>query len=189
GAPAARGRLEVLDPARPARPRQLTLPWIGPSRPTIVSVGMWGLDSAGLVRLLRYHEIRRIADVRVSASFSGPWFDPDRIMAQLRSAGVVYRRWPALGNRFIGDSSDDRVVLDRYARYLETREDELRELAEAVRGGPLLLLGWDEPHAGSERELLVDALSRVESAFEVIVVSAVPRPLTADWIAGRLLAR
>lgn len=166
-----RVRLHALGPVRSTPKQQLTLPWIAPAKRTIVSLGLKGIAKAELADVIRRHDIRRVADIRISPSFRGPDFDLADITHLFQLSGISYRRFSLLANRFIGESINPHAVLDMYERYIATQENALRELDKAVDAGPLLLLGWSEHHSPSERAILVDALARLGKSFELVLAS------------------
>ena len=174
--PAERAHLHALGPARSVPAQQLTLPWVGPAKRTIVSLGLKGIAKAELAQIIRQHGIRLAADIRVSPSFRGRDFDAADIGHLFQITGVSYRRFFSLANRFVGESVNPRAVLDMYERYIADQGESLRQLDEAVDAGPLLLLGWDEHHSPSERSILVDALARLGRDFELVVVSGSRAP-------------
>jgi hypothetical protein len=169
---ANRALLYALSPPRPIAAQQLALPGIGPAKRAIVSFGFNGQALGRLSQLLREHDIRYVADLRISPSFRGPDYGPEDVMRLFSRSNIRYRRFPKLGNGFIGESLNHRIVLDMYDQYLTTQTDGLHELHRATDEGPLLLLGWEEQHLPSERSVVIDALSRIGANFELIIATA-----------------
>ncbi|WP_156041406.1 DUF488 family protein [Chondromyces apiculatus] len=167
----ARAHLHVLSPLQPVAAQQLSLPWLNPTKRTIISLGLKGAVKADLVQVIRRYGIRRVADIRVSPSFRGRDFDLATITSLFHMNGITYQRFSSLANRFVGESLNPHVVLDMYERYVTNQEAALREFCEAVDAGPLLLLGWDENHSPSERSILIDAVARLGHTFELVVAS------------------
>jgi len=154
---------------------QLSLPGLAPSRAAIVSLGYHDLPFSRFEEVLARHDVRRIVDIRVSASFSGNGFDPERVFRFFEGRKIRYFRFPALGNRFIGDHLNPQVVLHWYREHLSQCTAELAALFKLVRDGPALLLGPSERHEGSEREALVEALSEVDSDFSLAIEDPLQR--------------
>jgi len=149
-------------------------------RERVLSVGFDSLDFHSFRRLLLDTGVRHVFDVRHLASFRGRGFSPALAEATFRELGVSYQRCVDLANEHVGSSPNQELVLQRYATRLRAEPSAtLRHIAECALRAPLLLLGREPAHFGTEREVLVELLAERQLALEV--VAAVDRAPFWRW--------
>lgn len=166
--------LEVVPATSPLPPQQMELPGLLVHPATLVSVGIDGLEFDDFVHILRQNGIRQLADIRVSPSFYGRGFSREGVSSLLAELGVHYEHMRQLGNRFIGDSWDQRVVLQRFSEHVRSSQEALRHLRDKVRAGPVLLLGRGRAHEQSERAVVTKALAELDSQFTLVALDQLP---------------
>jgi len=162
--------LSVVRPMPPRGPQQLALPGLIHDPATVLSLGIGSVDFETFADILRAHGVRRVIDTRLSPSFRHRGFSLHAVSRLFVTLGIEYQRMPELGNRFIGQATNEHVVLQRFAEPLAQNTDALRALHRKISMGPALLLGWSESHEMSERGVILDALARIESGFKLVVL-------------------
>lgn len=163
------GQLAVLQPPSPSVPCQLALMRTHVRRSTVISLGIDGLDYRGFCQILQEYNVQRIADIRLLAAFRGRGFNVDAVFEMFRQQDIKYERMPDLANHFIGESLNEQVVFDMFRAYLQGAQGALRHLRLEVEDGPLVLLGREAEHRGSERDVVVQLLSKVGPGFDLLV--------------------
>jgi hypothetical protein len=86
-----------------------------------------------------------------------------RVEALFSEQCIRYRRLTDLMLAADDLSTNVHVRRAHYAAFLDPKKEALVMVRESVRNGPAALLSWDRDHAGSEREVLTDALQRCGS--------------------------
>ncbi len=165
--PARAPRLEVV-PHREVPAVQLGFPFVRVSHKMLVSFGYEGLSQRRLETLLSDYMPAMFADIRVSPSFNSHELSRASVSKALKAFQVKYIHLPELANRFVGDSLDFRLSLERYASSL-ANNPHLSELRAMIEQGPVLLLSSASAHEHSERSVLVDELQRRWPDFDVVV--------------------
>jgi uncharacterized protein (DUF488 family) len=153
-------------------------------RRAIYTLGHSTHAADSFLSLLRAHEIRRIADVRlIPKSARYPHFAAERLAPLLESAGVEYRHFPALGGhrRPRRDSINTAWRVDAfrgYADYMATEAfrgavESLLEFSEEGRTAAMCAEAvWWQCH----RRLLADALLVRGVPVLHILSTAAPKP-------------
>jgi len=163
------GQLAVLQPPPPAVPHQLALMRVPVRKPTIISLGIDGLDYRAFCQILREYNVQRIADIRLLAAFRGRGFNVDAVFEMFKQQNIKYERMLDLANHFIGESLNEQVVFDMFRAYLQGAQGALRHLRLQVEEGPLLLLGREAEHQVSERDGVVQLLAKGGPGFDLLV--------------------
>ncbi len=165
----------ALIPPPEAKYEQLLLGGWGEtgSHGCLLSVGFDSLDFNSLRQILVSSGTRRLVDIRLLASFRGRGFTPDIVESTFRNLGIEYLRFHELANPFVGRSTNPHLVMQDYKTHLRERcAVILRRISAFLHQGPVLLLGRQATHFGSERELLAESLSDFHPAFEVIAFAS-----------------
>lgn len=164
----------VVVEQRPLRAEQMTFAsWAASScKERLLSVGFDSLDFAAFRRLLIDTGVRYVFDVRNLASFRGRGFSPALTEATFRELGVAYERCLDLANEYVGTSRNQQFILHQYATRLRAeRSTTLDHIVECAQRAPLLLLGREPAHFGTEREILVELLAERHLPLEVVVAA------------------
>jgi hypothetical protein len=130
---------------------------------------MDGIDFTLFCELLVAYGVRCVVDIRLLPAFRGRGFDPTAVFETFDRTSIAYERMAELGNRFLGDSANERVRFNKLLAYLRGCHEALRRLRQRIEQGPLLLLGRSADHRGSEREAVLMALGALEGGFDLIV--------------------
>ncbi|MCX4245986.1 DUF488 domain-containing protein [Paraliomyxa miuraensis] len=116
---------------------------------------------------LRELQVRRIIDIRIAPSFLRLGLPMPAFQHMLQELGITYSHFSSLANRFAGLSSHPELLRSRFTRYLEDRDNEIRELRALLDEGPVLLIGADPPGPSSDRDIVLGALERIGPRFEL----------------------
>jgi Protein of unknown function, DUF488 len=169
-----RADLALLE-AQPAPAEQRTLAaWASSPCPArLLSVGISGLTFDAFQILLADAGVHFIIDLRHLAAFRGHGFSTEGTHSALRRLGIGYERCYELRNGFAGSSSNHHAVLQRYAAELrDTKADVLDKIVAYLRRGPVLLLGPEPTHAGTEREVVATLIGeRFAAPLEVLALT------------------
>ena len=171
---AATSRDFVVVDKRPSRAEQLTFAsWAnGVCTERLLSVGIDALDFNAFKQLLIDTGVRYVFDIRHLASFRGRGFSPALTETTFRDLGVKYERCFDLANEYVGTSRNQEWILHQYAARLRQHwSPTLDRMLECMTRAPLVLLGRERDHFGTEREVLVDMLAERQVPLELVVIS------------------
>jgi Protein of unknown function, DUF488 len=149
----------------------------------LLSVGINGLTFDAFQTLLTDAGVRFIVDLRHLAAFRGHGFSEEKTHSVLHRLGVTYERCYELRNEFAGSSSNRHTVLERYATCLrDTKSAVLDKIVAYLQRGPVLLLGPEPTHAGTEREIVAALLGeRLSARLEVLALTQHSSTLRMGW--------
>jgi hypothetical protein len=137
-------------------------------RERLLSIGIDGIDFDSFRRLIIDAGVRHVIDVRHLASFRGRGFSPTLVDSTFREVGVAYERCFDLVNRYLGTSRNPHLVLQKYARHLRQEHGAaVARLVTYMQRGPILLLGREAAHFGTEREIIVQLIAEMHVPLEV----------------------
>ena len=165
-----RADLHVIAERSFAPPKQLellsTMAW---KTNTVVSVTIEDWRAEQFAALIGRLLIRMVIDVRLSPSFYGNGFSRTAVLEMFESRRIAYCRRPQLANCHVGTTWNEIVALQRYEEQLREQSEDIEWLAEQVNNGPVMLLGSNDQHGGSERDVLIRSLQRRGVEFDLVV--------------------
>lgn len=157
--------------------RQLMLPGIRSNHALLISVGFEYITFTDFAGMLRTHGVRSVVDIRMLAAFRSRGFQRWQTAELLSELGISYLRISALGNKFLGSSTNPLMVRQRYADHVKEQPQLLRDLGARLEQGPVLLLGRGSEHSGSEREIIAHTLAELGFSFDLAIVMQPPSPM------------
>lgn len=165
------GRLVAIAPPPRCKPQQLLLFSTPIRRQTLISLGMDGLPFTTFQRVLEIYSVKCIIDIRLLAAFRSRGFEPTAVCDLFMQGKIDYKRASELGNPFVGEYLDERILFEKFLAHLENQKDAMHNLKQTVEEGPVVLLGRSAAHQGSERDAVVRVLANVMTGFDLIIIN------------------
>jgi uncharacterized protein (DUF488 family) len=131
-----------------------------------VRVYAWGYQGRNiedLVRLVRYHGIQQLLDVRENASSKKAGFSAEELAKELSRIGVAYIHLSELGcrresRRALWRGEARESFLEDYRRELAVRPHAFADLVRRIQGTRTLLLCLEKDSSRCHRAVLVERL-------------------------------